>query len=335
DQLKALLGQKQTRRAVDQVHMSVGGIDIGFRGLVAYDVLPAGGYMLGPVVPTLLPLVSSEEIICPYKAEATIRARFCWRHPTVEARLEKLPGRLAEVAAAFTKLGVPPGKVVHATYPDVLSAGSGRFCHHALSDRKLARLTGEPLRKETDYRSEHPQRLAPAGYEAFHTLVPAMARGVNKWSFEFEHPSGEPCDADRPSPRDSEICKSNWARVSLNRHIGHAANRHGWKAVTAHEAEIAGHGWCMADSRRPLALPMARRDGAKWIWSNGDGLASFDPYDRQSERWFRTANDSLLTQYGGKERIIQGAVHPTFRAHIAYADAVIASAGQKDQITGR
>lgn len=325
DQLKALLDHKQTARAVDRIQMSAGGIDIGFRGLVAYHVLPAEGYLLGPVVPALLPLVSSEEIICPYRSEATIRARFCWRHPTVEARLEKLPGRLTEVAAAFTQLGVAPGKVMHASYPDVLSAGGGRFCHHALDDRKLAKLRGEPLRRETEYRNEHPQRVAPSGYEAFHTLVPTMARGVNKWQFELDHPSGEPCDPDRPAPRDSEVCKSNWARVSLNRQIGQSAKRHGWKAVTAHEAAIAGHGWCMADDRRPLALPVSRLEGEKWVWSNGDGLASFDPYDGKSERWFRTANDSLLTQYGGKERIIQGSVHPTFRAHIAYADAVVAA----------
>jgi carbamate kinase len=68
---------------------------------------------------------------------------------------------------------------------------------------------------------------------------------------------------------------------------------------------------------------MTTKAGTAWIGEKGGRQPrDFEPYLKDRGRWFRTMNDSILTQYGGLERFHHGTVHPTFRAHIAFAEAV-------------
>jgi hypothetical protein len=53
--------------------------------------------------------------------------------------------------------------------------------------------------------------------------------------------------------------------------------------------------------------------------------SDFAPYRWPETSWFRTTNDSIQTQFGfydGKPRFYHGTAHPTFRAHLHYANAI-------------
>jgi hypothetical protein len=106
---------------------------------------------------------------------------------------------------------------------------------------------------------------------------------------------------------------------------------YGWNLVTAHIAETRGHGWCRASEDDPLRLPFAAWEPAlaEWVWENGRQPKDYRPYAKERDRWFRTSNDSALTQYGGDNHFQHGTIHPTYRAHIAFAEAVIGAMAAK------
>ena len=70
-------------------------------------------------------------------------------------------------------------------------------------------------------------------------------------------------------------------------------------------------------------LPLAR-DG-RWITEKTP--ENFDPYARvENGRWFRIPNDSILMQYhfsANGRHFYQGTAHPTYRAHLEYAQATL------------
>lgn len=323
EQLKRLIESDKNRRPVDRMFVSVGGIDIGFRGLIAYALLPAKGYVLGPVVPTLLPLVSPQEIVCPYRAEPAPRGLMCRGKPRTEDRLQQLPQALSQMSKAFDDLGVSRDVVVHATYPNVMSAGAGKLCHHAPPDLNTIAFTGDSLYEAIDFIRQKPHLIGPHGFEAVQSLVPGFARWLSRWEFRFDYSDRSSCNPEAPDVRDSVICRLNWVSTSLNRQLAWAARRHGWTLLDGHETAFEGHGWCLADEKLPLALPVAQPSRMGWVWREDNTPADFRPYDAAAARWIRTANDSLLVQYGGNGRIIQGTIHPTFRGHLEYAQAAL------------
>ena len=129
------------------------------------------------------------------------------------------------------------------------------------------------------------------------------------------------CD-DVPEPRDSEVCQAMLVHYRLNREVAGS----GFRQIAGHLEAIRGHGLMQIGDGPDLSLPTTR----KGSWRYGKTPASFEPYQRaENGRWFRLPNDSILTQFhfhGGLPRFHHGTVHPTFRAHIEYAEAALEEA---------
>jgi hypothetical protein len=180
-----------------------------------------------------------------------------------------------------------------------------------------------------------------AGFEALNGIIPSPLRRKNAdgWFFQFKYgPKGttEPrqngCGLrENANPADSEVCMAHWVWSRLNEVVrlqnslvqNDAALS--WTVFNGHVDKTRAHGWCGRNDRSPLKLPLASRDKATgmWEWNNEISPADFNPYRQDMPRWFRTANDSALTQYGGPEYFFQGSVHPTFNAHLAIAESAL------------
>jgi hypothetical protein len=354
-QVRRLLGEGG--RPIDRVLLSIGGNDIGFVGVIAFGILPPNGYRLPDGV--VRPLGAEAGVVCPDEHVNALFADLCGDRPRAAERLETtLRPDYGHLRTALHGLGVAPEKVVQTQYPDILHASAdGEFCQHAWrhadiesrNDRDLARLQGR-------YSETHLAQVVPAGFEVTQTMIPALFRGGRRWSWQFDLEPGFRCADENPPDSDlhrngSDVCGAHRTWIGLNKMV--AANGRGpgaWTIVSGHVQESRGHGWCRSDARYPLDMPVASR--GPWTWRVWDrpydrwifdrdprdlqgeagqalraaalaGPGSYEPYDFDQPRWFRTSVDSFRTQYGGPDRIIQGTVHPTFRTHIAYSDAVL------------
>ena len=136
---------------------------------------------------------------------------------------------------------------------------------------------------------------------------------------------GAQCD-NVPEPDNSEACQGLWVWYNLNRTIrrvcaGNALARGRWSSGCHPYPRLVQ---CVP--AHPLRLPLARmrRDGSlDWEgWAPQD----FNPYNSTLPRWFRTTNDSTLTEYVDPDRFHKGTMHPTYRAHLTIADAVLREA---------
>ena len=131
---------------------------------------------------------------------------------------------------------------------------------------------------------------------------------------------------DAPKADDSEVCKTLWVWTRLNQAVRRNTANHSWRFVDTHVVDATGHGWCVSP-RDSLRLPVATyRDGA-WVWAPTHP-STFNPYQEDLGRWFRTTNDSVRGQYANRKRMMEGTIHPTFNMHIAYADAVNAATAE-------
>jgi hypothetical protein len=351
-QLRRLLGSTPQRR-IDKVLLSIGGNDIGFVGVIAFGLLPPNGY----VAPDALAggLASGEGgVVCPDHNVIGNLERLCHGR-TAWDRFADLPPAYARVSEELTRLGVSGAQVYQTQYPDILHAeDKDRFCHHTWRQSNILAEFGNPSSAAAQpYLDDHRDniwRVVPAGFEVTQTTVPWLFRGWKKWSFQYEVAPGFKCDPETVVTRgerydQSDVCASYRVWVRLNRAVAeNGAPGRGWTIVDSHVEATTGHGWCLSDDRYPLDLPIAFPDadtGDFTTWGFGRaaadrtpildmaqrrGPAEYDPYDPGQQRWFRTSNDSFRTQYGGPARLIQGTVHPTFRAHVAYAQAVLAKA---------
>lgn len=291
-------------RRPDRVLLSLGGNDSGFVGVLATIVLPPGGYM----VPLLGPIAIGREAdaICPYRNSGRQLERLCGHQRSAEERLERLPGSYDRLAGALSRRGA--ARVHHFLYPNPISAPDGLVCD--------IRATRDP---------ERPEEMS--GFEAFMGTIPPIFRGRHySWDFELQYfpervqgdrlMRGVDCDW-HTDPDDSEVCQALWVYSTLNRRVAENAVRPGWTIVGGHVEKVAGHGIC---ARAPAFLPALPRvrDG-QWIehWSPQSRRA----YHADNPRWFRLPNDSVVIQYADPDHFYHGSFHPTFRAHLEYANA--------------
>ena len=347
--------ESASARPIDRVFLSIGGNDIGFVGVIKYLALPPNGFAGGGLIPRFLLRMPQAEIVCPLRAgddgraEATVLRRFCGSRLTAQERLRELPVYYGELRAAFDALQIDPAHIYQTAYPNILEdtpgpAGESRFCQHALTEEAIAALDESRRPAESLYAGNHPDRLYPHGFEAMQGVLPWYLRWRTQWSFHFAHNAGESCHWPAIRSTSSETCKADWVWRELNGALAvrgeenreavvDGFSRHptaarvgpfGWNVVTRHVAETRGHGWCRATDEDPLVLPFASRNGR--TWEDNRPPSSYQPYLEDRQRWFRTTNDSALTQYGGRDRFHQGTIHPTYRAHIAVAEATVDAA---------
>jgi len=97
-------------------------------------------------------------------------------------------------------------------------------------------------------------------------------------------------------------------------------NPHGWKIVDAHVEKMATHGLCAFNTDRAKEFAMPRLAAGTWV--NGFKPSDYQHY-RDTARWFRTPDDVAMGMYEGSSLLpIQGAFHPSARAHAVIADEV-------------
>lgn len=95
-----------------------------------------------------------------------------------------------------------------------------------------------------------------------------------------------------------------------------------WNTIDSHLEKFVQHGWCATERKQKIS------DFHFPAWSKGWQKNRLKPTDWHAfeprERWFRTASDSILTQYerdlGGG---LNGVFHPTAQGHAEIADALI------------
>jgi hypothetical protein len=316
DRLIAAAPREGGRRRPDQVLLSIGGNDSGFVGVLAAILLPPGGYW----VPILGPVAVGRfgEAICPYISSGRPLTRLCPAGDSAEARLK---GRLPEAYVALANELRARGwrRVSQFAYPNPVSTEHPIFNQEEAPCNILA--TRDP---------QTPEEMN--GFEALMGHLMRVVRGSHyTWDFELqyypEQVQGErlmahaECDWNT-DPDDSEICQALWVYYSLNGRIAENRGLHGWNIVGSHLRTIGRHGLCRRQAGFHPALPRVR--GGHW-----DGQwtpQSYRPYDAANERWFRTPNDSIVTQYGDPKHFHHGSFHPTFQAHLAYAQAALEEA---------
>lgn len=330
DALQDLIGRGGRR--IDRLFLSVGGNDVGFARIIPYLLAPQWANALAPeLLGTVCPLtfVTGSSPSDRRRAESGPMWWMCRRMPSAQERLGALPQAYRRLAEALGQMGVDPARVFHTAYPNLLedepAGDSTRYCRHAA-------------------------RQPAHGFEALEAMLPRPARDRGLLSFRFQHDDRRSCSWPAVSRDNSEVCKADWVWRELNRTIATSVaggsryppfevaevdrrriewmirgpteppfkGPYGWTVVTRHVAESRGHGWCRQTELDPLELPQVQG----WDWRNGYLPRNYIPYLLERQRWFRTTNDSVLTQYGGAGRFHHGTVHPTYRAHVAIAQAV-------------
>jgi hypothetical protein len=325
DQVRALLAAGPGR-PIDDILLSLGGNDVGFVPVIKYAVLPPNGYGLGPL--DFLPALAVGGVggaIPPYRERAALPlwAMGPWR-TSAEERMEDLPVRLERAAGTFADLEVPPHRITHAVYPDILRDARGEFCRTVLTTGML-----EEHPVDSDYRireaawREAAPRNELGGFEALLTELPWFAKLRTNWNFQFQYypdRGSDGCDPEVTDPADSEVCKAHWVWTRLNDEVRRSGADRGWRVADAHLAAAGGHGWCVSPVDT-LRMPVSEwRDGS-WRWTP-EPPSAFQPYRQDLGRWFRTTNDSVRTQWASPDNMIGGTIHPTYNMHIAYAEAV-------------
>jgi len=299
-------GPGAPQRTPDRILLSVGGNDSGFVGVIATIVLPAKGYWVPIVGPIAIGV--GAKAVCPYRDSGPLLTPLCTFRESAQQRLEeRLPGAYHDLAAALARPGW--GDVYQFTYPNPIVGGGGAPCQL------------RSLRK--------PQHLTDmSGFEALMGYLPWFVRGFPySWDFELRY-DPEPIQGPRiistidcdwaTEPDDSETCQALWVHARLNQLV--SANASGrWHVVSRHADAIFGHGICERNTSFELALPRAL--GGQWVerWTP----RSLHPYEAANPRWFRTPNDSIVTQYGDAKHFHHGTFHPTYQAHLAYAQAAL------------
>jgi hypothetical protein len=199
-----------------------------------------------------------------------------------------------------------------------------------LGDRKEGQ---ERLAREAPY-TEARSRADDAGFEGLIAQVKEKFTGRRPWRFQVQYypetervPQLDPAAPEARCDwnvewRDSEVCQGYWVWASLNKKIrDEARNNNGWTIIEGHRDAIRAHGWCNGNTSFQLRLPIHQGE-----WRDGWRPERFDPYHREMPRWFRTTNDSILTQYESAEHHHKGTMHPTYRAHLEIAAAVLTEA---------
>lgn len=345
DGLMSRPDERWARRKIDRVLLSIGGNDAGFVGVIATLTLPPNGFMLGNWVAGIIG--DEAGAVCPYDNTAMPLLRLCNDRFTAQGRLRQLSSQFEAVEASLrVTFGVRAQDVYQPLYPnsllteDSVLGGTVPCDTNPRNDPRetiVRRREGE-RRRSAESPGQRPasRPIRATGFEAFMGVIPRFARGFlyDSWNFEFRY-DPEDVDPDRPllwapgarcdaviEPGDSEVCQALWVHDELNRLV----TDNDFTAVSGHMDAIVGHGLCRETMAFPLAMPKVRDH--QWV---GRTPQSVDPYAFDNPRWFRTPNDSIVTQfsfYGDERRFHHGTVHPTYRSHIEIADAVYKQALQ-------
>lgn len=334
-------------RRPDVVLNTLGGNDIGFAGVAGWAVMPAGGR--GPMSPFFLINAALEPnrnpdmgLVCPLKVPGQWRCETTMGKllpgprlysPSAEdLALVDLPKMLDLGARAFqaSGLGAEAKVKIHTLYPSILRDDAGRLCGEAWTQPPGARVV--PAKDEG-------LRMQREPWLAQFTRVPLLK--PDRWSFGIANaPDGKDCLVGVPDniAYYSSCVLEKRAWTHLNRNVGQVMARSGWTVVD--QANVTTrHGVCARDGREGLGYE--REFGwPRWTASGWDpkygAPTDWRPYAPRAGRWFRTANDSALTQYvvfkGGEGRgeAVSGTIHPTAQAHAVMADRIVQAAAAAD-----
>jgi lysophospholipase L1-like esterase len=151
-----------------------------------------------------------------------------------------------------------------------------------------------PLRGQSGQLCANPTGTNRNQWDALRLALPI---GLNPGAWQINLTEGEANGVDRG------------VVPQLNAALRRAANKHGWRFVPT-GAAMERHGWCVGGPRALGPVAEAHR------WN------AYADVDRR----IRTANDSLLTQWGlsaSRRDWLSGVFHPNAYGHAAIADAVV------------
>jgi hypothetical protein len=332
-------------RKIDSMLLSVGGNDIGFVGVLSTLMMPPNGFTLGPLVAREVGKTS--RAVCPYNVMSKPLSRLCETELSAQSRLETLATEYEKLRNAL-KNSATISRILQTQYPNPLIGRELQACdNNPENDKKKDPIN--PLHNLIDSTNPKKDVAFNGGFEALMGLIPKKyAGGKYSWGYEIqyyaesfnkENKGGKrlfnddyklDCD-DQTEPGDSEVCQALWVHKKLNDKVSLQRNPDiDWLVVSTHVDQIMKHGLCVGDSEYPLQMPRSEIAGKQkqkhWSWVGDVSPSGFRPYHETETRWFRTTNDSILTQFSffnGEPRFHHGTAHPTYRSHIEYADAIL------------
>jgi hypothetical protein len=302
---------------ISKVLLSVGGNDIGFGGLITWGVLPSKGWSNKIGAQLMMDFVNSHaQLVCPYQTEPRCRDAL-----SAKTTIDELRAGYEELGRVLLKAGIAPEKVVLAAYPNPLMSGastSSGMAYHCPLYRKheYDRERAEQPEDYLGYRRSDPIVVSP-GLDAVMTRVPPRLRKWQLWLTENEEVQVQ-----------EYVLKPLWAQMRAS-----AAGQK-WTYVDTYVGETEPHGWCALDKPMPgvHALTVLGPVSQAQLTYPIEAGQPFRPYVQRG-RWFRTINDSYLTQFTTKHGKVQadtwtGAFHPTAELHAVMADALAEALGK-------
>lgn len=314
-------------RRPDVILNSLGGNDVGFAGVATWAVVPPAGRSLFSLTPVVngLPALTAPNglgLVCPVPIPGQSR----YREPYAEHLLRTdLPPmlRLANAALDASGLTGPETVRVHSPYPSILRDSEGELCGGEWTvDGPVVLETDEGLMRQRE------------PWLAQFTRIPLA--GPNRWSFGFaNHRNFVDCvepTPDRIQLREACVMETRVWRP-LNETVTREMATTGWRVVEI--GRFGTRNGVCAYSPPDGDLAAYNREFGWPRWTGTDWAAGYPrpqdwrPYVRRDGgRWFRTANDSALTQMvagrgsDGRDEAVSGTVHPTAQAHAKMADLI-------------
>lgn len=320
----------QWRRRPDVILNSLGGNDIGFAGVGTWAVVPPAGRGLSfmPVVNGVPALTATNGLglICPMPIPGQRRCRAPYAEDLVKDDLPLMLG-LANRALDASGLASTGTVKVQTPYPSILRDANGALCGGEWTVDDEAPRDDEGLARGTE-----------PWLAQFLRIPFANPRG---WSFGIANePTYTEC-SEEGAPAKIQLKEACVIETRIWRPLNETVRREmsqaGWRVVDAEPTTLT-HGVCaysppagdLAAYNREFGWP--RWEGDRWSPDYPTPQA-WDAYRRRDGgRWFRTANDSALTQFvatrnaKGREEAVSGTIHPSAQAHARLADLIVASA---------
>lgn len=286
-------------RKVDYVFLSIGGNDVGFSGLIADALLPRDTHirtpLLGNLAKQIVEIVQKEgKVVCPYLPAATTREDLKRQKQCKQYGLTA-KDRIHDIPQRYTALKLALEHVLQLnSHEKTLSP-----------DKIILNLYPNPLYKTEGVRcGNRADSNDDNEWAAIHTVLPP-SKGLfpefYKWEVNFTTDEAKDVERHVIDP--------------LNLKIKEKGQEFGWQVISAQDV-MEDRGWCTGDFRW-----LSRINPTKWA-----------PY-ASHQRFIRTANDSLLTQWPRKDletesrtsKVIErengfyGMFHPNAQGHAAIA----------------
>lgn len=333
----ALQRQVSQRRKVDYIYLTAGGNDAGFGDLLP-DLLAA----------RLVPDKDGDktDVLLQFSILANVNRPLTER---ARVKIAGLHNRFKSLNDHLQNLLAPTGRIIQLKYPSPLQFefehSNLQFCRTPYSaaefeylNAKLGELPDGPnskaVEKEFARETEYLKLYFPEAtqvpvsrdnaFDSLSGVLPEQIVRMANLSFEIELKPNDDAlttcifhpDKGIDELGDASVCEAHWLYSSLNNAVSENKVL-GWTIVTEHLEAIRKKGWCGKDVFDILSMPTLSKSGE---WSH-DSYRTFDPYEKDMRRWFRTTNDSAFTQYRNGQRYFHGTLHPTLNAHIEMAEA--------------